>query len=460
MIFSSTLFLFYFLPAVLLVYFLVPEKAKNVVLFLFSLLFYAWGEPVYILLMLFSILFNYTCGLALGRYQQYKKQILTGSVVVNLGLLFFYKYIDFFIGSIINPLIPGNLPLLHLALPIGISFYTFQAMSYVIDVYRGKAQPQKNVISFGTYVALFPQLIAGPIVRYTTIEEQLKKRTISAKGIYSGILCFVIGLSKKVLIANNIGMLWDTMHTAEYLSVVSAWLGILAFTFQIYFDFSGYSDMAIGLGQMFGFEFEKNFNYPYTSQSITDFWRRWHISLSSWFKEYVYIPLGGNRVSSSRMRLNLFIVWGLTGFWHGASFNFIMWGLYYAVLLIIEKEFLKKYLEKLPGLLQSMYSLFFVVIGWVFFAATDLGDAFRYLGAMFGFTGNKLMDSTAQYSLRSYLIILIIAAVASHPYVKNQCTKLVNKNPWYAFVPILALFFLCLIYLAGASYNPFLYFRF
>lgn len=458
MIFSCTLFLFYFLPAVLLTYYLVPQKAKNIILLLFSLVFYAWGEPIYIGIMLFSILFNYACGLALGKFQQ-KKLILIGSVIINLGILFFFKYTDFFLGSILNPLIPGSIPLTGIALPIGISFYTFQTMSYVIDVYRGKASPQKNLISFGTYVALFPQLIAGPIVRYTSIEQQLENRQITAKGICTGILYFIIGLSKKVLLANNIGLLWDTMHGAEHLSFVSAWLGIFAFTFQIYFDFSGYSDMAIGLGRLFGFQFEQNFNYPYIARSITDFWRRWHISLSSWFKEYVYIPLGGNRVSPSRMRFNLLIVWGLTGFWHGASFNFIMWGLYYAVLLILEKEIFGERLKKLPKLLQNGYTLLFVMIGWVFFAANDFEDAFRYLGAMFGFSGN-LIDSAARYAFASYGRMLLICLIAMLPFGKKIGTKLFQKSPLLVLVPAILLFFLCLTYLAGASYNPFLYFRF
>ncbi len=458
MIFSSTLFLFYFLPTVLFIYYLVPKKKNNLVLLLFSLVFYAWGEPIYIGIMLFSILFNYTCGLALGKFQQ-KKLILIGSVIINLGILFFFKYTDFFLDSILNPLIPGSIPLLRIALPIGISFYTFQTMSYVIDVYRGKASPQKNLISFGTYVSLFPQLIAGPIVRYTSIEQQLENRQITAKGICTGILYFIIGLSKKVLLANNIGPLWDAMHGAEHLSFVSAWLGIIAFTFQIYFDFSGYSDMAIGLGRLFGFQFEKNFNYPYIASSITDFWRRWHISLSSWFKEYVYIPLGGNRVSPSRMRFNLLIVWGLTGFWHGASFNFIIWGLYYAVLLILEKEIFGKRLKNLPKLLQICYTLLFVMIGWVFFATNDFGDAFRYLSTMFGFSGN-LIDSAARYAFSSYRRMLLICLIAMLPFGKKIGTKLFRKNPLWVLVPAILLFFLCLTYLAGASYNPFLYFRF
>ncbi len=457
MIFSSILFLFYFLPLVLLVYYCVPKSSKNLVLFLFSLVFYAWGEPVYIILMLFSILFNYLCGLQLGKKKS--RGILILSVAVNLGMLLFFKYTDFFI-SVVNGVFSCHIPLLQLALPVGISFYTFQTMSYVIDVYRGKVAPQKNVISFGTYVALFPQLIAGPIVRYSTIEKQLSDRKVTKKDITSGIICFVIGLSKKVLIANQIGTLWDQMQASSQLSVLSAWLGIIAFAFQIYFDFSGYSDMAIGLGKMFGFTFDQNFRYPYISCSITDFWRRWHISLSTWFKEYVYIPLGGNRVSPSRTRLNLIIVWGLTGFWHGASFNFIVWGLYYAALLILEKEFLGNQIKKLPKFLQTGYTLCFVLIGWVFFASDTLTSAFRYLGAMFGINSAGFMDHAAAYALDSYQTILFIALLAMLPAGKRIAQKLVNKNPLYALIPVLVLCFLCLVYLADASYNPFLYFRF
>lgn len=457
MIFSSTLFLFYFLPIVLLVYYRVPHKAKNLVLFLFSLVFYAWGEPVYITVMLFSILFNYICGLALGKRK--KRSILVASISVNLGILIFFKYSDFFI-EMANTLFFCRIPLLKLSLPIGISFYTFQTMSYVIDVYRGNAAPQKSLISFGTYVALFPQLIAGPIVRYSSIEKQLANRRATKQDITSGIICFVIGLSKKVLIANQVGLLWDTINASEQLSVVSAWLGILAFTFQIYFDFSGYSDMAIGLGKLFGFTFEKNFNYPYISRSITEFWRRWHISLGTWFKEYVYIPLGGNRVSPARMRVNLLIVWGLTGFWHGASFHFIVWGLYYGGLLILEKEHLGKIIQRLPKLLQMGYTFFFVVIGWVLFASETLMGAFRYLGAMFGFAGSVLIDSAAKYAFGSYKTVFFIALIAMLPAGKRIADKVFKRNPLTALLPMILLFFLCMIYLANSSYNPFLYFRF
>lgn len=455
LIFSSLFFLLFFLPAALCVYYLVPKKCRNAVLLIFSLIFYAWGEPVYIGLMVLSILFNYVCGLLVTK----QKWVLVLSVIGNLAGLFFFKYAGFFANTV-NGMFSTQIPLLNLALPVGISFYTFQAMSYVIDVYRGDVSPQKNIISFGTYISLFPQLIAGPIVRYRTIDEQLSHRKVTAEGLYRGILSFVVGLGKKVLIANNIGMLWDTMHAATSLSVASAWLGIVAFSLQIYFDFSGYSDMAIGLGRMFGFTFEKNFNYPYTAKSITDFWRRWHISLSTWFKEYVYIPLGGNRVSPMRKRLNLLIVWVLTGFWHGASFNFLIWGLYYAVLLILEKDVLNKYIKKLPALLQTAYALLLVLIGWVFFACDTLGEAIRYLGTMFGVGATGVFDASACYALITNGFMLLLGIVAMLPFIKNRIKPCAEKNPLYLLVPCLVIFFLCVVYLADASYNPFLYFRF
>ena len=455
MIFSSMFFLLFFLPLVLGVYYVIHPKVKNAVLLLFSLIFYAWGEPIYIFLMVFSILFNYICGL----FVEKRKWVLVLSIIGNLAGLFFFKYTDFFLGTI-NSTLGTGIPLLNLALPVGISFYTFQAMSYVIDVYKGDVRPQKNIVSFGTYISLFPQLIAGPIVRYRTIDEQLSHREITAEKVARGIVSFVIGLGKKVLIANNIGLLWDTMYASGNITVVSAWLGIIAFALQIYFDFSGYSDMAIGLGRMFGFEFEKNFDYPYTSTSITDFWRRWHISLSTWFKEYVYIPLGGNRVSPMRRRLNLLIVWCLTGFWHGASFNFLFWGLYYAVLLIIEKEFLGKYIEKLPKFIQNIYALLFVLIGWVFFACETMPDAISYLGMMFGFGATGFADASTYYFLNSYIITIEIGVVAMLPLAKKMIKPHFEKNALCVLAPCAVIFFLCMAYLADASYNPFLYFRF
>ncbi len=455
MIFSSILFLMYFLPLVLGVYYIVPDKFKNSILLIFSLIFYAWGEPVYICLMAFSIVFNYICGL----YVEGRKNILVLSVVGNLAGLLFFKYTNFFISTT-NSLFRADIPLLNLALPVGISFYTFQAMSYVVDVYRGNAQKQKNIISFGTYIALFPQLIAGPIVRYSTIDEQLSHRKVTSEKLSRGIVTFIVGLGKKVLIANNIGMLWDTVSASESLSVVSAWLGIFAFALQIYFDFSGYSDMAIGLGRMFGFEFEKNFNYPYISTSITDFWRRWHISLGTWFKEYVYIPLGGNRVSPTRKKVNLLIVWLLTGFWHGASFNFILWGLYYAILLMLEKDVYGKYLVNLPRFVKTCYAMFFVLIGWVFFASPTVSDSFRYLGAMFGITRGGFISDETLYAFASYKIVFAVGISAMLPLGKKYLAPLWKKNPLWLLVPCIAVFILCVAYLADASYNPFLYFRF
>lgn len=463
MVFSSIFFIFYFLPAILAVYFLAPKRHRNLVLFLGSLIFYAWGEPVYVALMLFSTAFNYFAGRKIGRMEQQaqKKRVLTISVVVNLAILVFFKYTNFFLG-LINTALPWDIPYLNLALPIGISFYTFQTMSYVIDVYRGKVAAQKNFINFGTYVTLFPQLIAGPIVRYSTIEKQLTSRRETIEGFSSGLMCFAAGLAKKVLIANNIGLLWDSVHATALpeLSALSAWLGIIAFAFQIYFDFSGYSDMAIGLGRMFGFEFEQNFNYPYISKSITDFWRRWHISLSTWFKEYVYIPLGGNRTGRGRAHLNILIVWVLTGFWHGASFNFLAWGLYYALLLMLEKDVLAKLLNKLPKAVGTVYTLFFVLIGWVLFASDSLTESIGYLKVMFGLSGAGAVSPMFFYDVLSNMVLLVIAAAASLPFGAKIGRRYVQKSPAAAVIPVAVVLILCTAYLVDAGYNPFLYFRF
>ena len=455
MIFSSLLFLAYFLPLVLGIYYAIHPKLKNAVLLTASLIFYAWGEPLYIGLMVFSVIFNYLFGLVVKN----RKSILALSVIVNLSGLFFFKYTDFFLNTA-NNIFGTDIPMLNLALPVGISFYTFQAMSYVIDVYRGDVEPQKNIISFGTYIALFPQLIAGPIVRYRTIDEQLNERSVTAEKVAKGIAVFVIGLGKKVLIANNIGKLWDSMYAASDISVVSSWLGIIAFALQIYFDFSGYSDMAIGLGRMFGFEFEKNFNYPYISTSITDFWRRWHISLGTWFKEYVYIPMGGNRVSAPRKMFNIFTVWILTGFWHGAGFNFILLGLYYAVILILEKNVYGKLLEKLPKAFKLIYSWLLVLIGWVFFASETLSDAVRYLGSMIGIGGNGFFDGVSLYAFTSYFVVLVVGIMGMLPLCKNKLKPLWDKKPFVILGLLIIIYFLSVAYLADASYNPFLYFRF
>ncbi len=464
MVFSSILFLFYFLPAILILYYLAPKKNRNTVLFFGSLFFYAWGEPVYVVLLILSTIINYYTGIAIERTYKNKKlqkKVLTTGIVVNLFGLVVFKYTDFII-TLLNTVLHINIPLVGIKLPIGISFFTFQTMSYIIDVYRKNAKAQKSYIAFGTYVALFPQLIAGPIVRYNSIDEQLTRRRETIEGFTSGITCFSAGLAKKVLLANNIGLLWENISSMPVteISVLSSWLGILSYALQIYFDFSGYSDMAIGLGRMFGFEFEKNFEYPYISKSITEFWRRWHISLSTWFKEYVYIPLGGNRVSTKRMYLNLLIVWTLTGMWHGAGVNFLAWGVYYALILILEKSFLHKFLDKLPSLLKVTYTMAIVLVGWVFFASPTMSVALDYLKIMFGIGGTPSIDGVFLYNLRSYALLLIAGIFAMLPYPKtiwNKHTK--GKNAIVLTAVILGLV-VCTAYLVDSSYNPFLYFRF
>ena len=467
MVFSSLTFLLLFLPAVLLVYFAVPRQGKNAVLFLFSLLFYAWGEPVYVVLMIFSTVLDYTCGRLVEKYRGTSKQKigLLISVFVNLGLLFFFKYTDFFIGTI-NDIFGANIPLLNLPLPIGISFYTFQTMSYTIDVYRGEANMQKNIISFGAYVSLFPQLIAGPIVRYQDIADQLDKRTHSFDKFGDGVKRFVTGLGKKVLLANNIGLLWSTISetNAASLTTVGAWLGIIAFAFQIYFDFSGYSDMAIGLGKIFGFDFLENFNYPYISKSVTEFWRRWHMSLGTWFRDYIYIPLGGNRKGLPIQIRNIAIVWLLTGFWHGASWNFVLWGVFYGVLLVFEKLFLLKRLKKAPAFIGHIYTMLAVLLGWVLFAFDDFGKVFAFLKVMLG-GGAGFVSNEALYQLLSYLPLIVICVIASTPLMKKLYEKMTSKCGEGVLltadtVRILGLSALSVAYLISGSYNPFLYFRF
>ena len=465
MVFSSLLFMFLYLPVVLAIYYLVPRRWRNLWLFLVNLVFYAWGEPVYILLMLFSICVNYAAGLLVERHREEKKKakrILIADIVLNLGMLGFFKYYDFFAVTLSG--IPGlYIPKLGLALPIGISFYTFQTMSYPIDVYRGDAKAQRSFISFGTFVALFPQLIAGPIVRYKDIADQLSFRAGGIEQFASGVRRFTVGLAKKVLLANNLGSLWDTykLLPASQLTTAGAWLGILAFSFHLYFDFSGYSDMAVGLGQMLGFEFLGNFNYPYTAKSITDFWRRWHISLSSWFRDYLYFPLGGSRCSNRRLVFNLMVVWAATGIWHGANWNFMLWGIYYGVLLVLEKLVWGKALDKLPSPLKHLYTLVLVLIGWALFAIEDFSALGPYLGAMFGFVGSGMTGGALFYHLRSYAVMLLLAGVGSTPVVK----KLWHSLPDLAqkiLGPLLMLAGLLLstAYLVDGTYNPFLYFQF
>ncbi|MBQ6171923.1 MAG: MBOAT family protein [Clostridia bacterium] len=473
MLFSSLLFLFCFLPVTLLIYYICPRGKKNAfkntVIFIASIIFYAWGEPMYIFLMLFTILHNYIFALFIDKYRQSRpkaaKALIIVSIILNIGCLGFFKYCNFFISNI-NNLFGLGIDFLEIALPIGISFYTFQTMSYTIDVYRGITDVQKNPISFGAYVTFFPQLIAGPIVQYKTIAEQLDNRTDEYKKFGDGVKIFTVGLAKKVLLANNIGALWDTVSTLPQseMTVVTAWLGIIAFSFQIYFDFSGYSDMAIGLGRMFGFEFSINFNYPYISQSVTEFWRRWHISLGSWFKEYIYIPLGGNRVKTWRHILNIFVVWFCTGFWHGAGWNFIIWGLYFGVLLLIEKYFLFKWLWSIPRIFRHIYLLITVIIGWVFFAIEDMGVVGRYLATMFGFGGVPFADDRAIYLLYTnavILVILIFASMPTIPFIKQKILPKFEKP--VAVITIAACvvaWFLSTASLVSGSYNPFLYFRF
>ena len=473
MVFSSLTFLLCYLPAVLIVYYLMPNRhlapngGKNLVLFVFSLLFYAWGEPIYMGLMLFSTLLDYCCGRAAEKYRGTKraKIALIVSVSVNLGLLCLFKYTDFLLTTI-NGLFGLSLPLLNLPLPIGISFYTFQTMSYTIDVYRGDTKAQRNIISFGAYVSLFPQLIAGPIVRYQTIAEQIDGRTHTSDLFSSGIKRFVCGLAKKVLLANNIGLLWNTIEQTDItkLTVVSAWLGVIAFAFQIYFDFSGYSDMAIGLGRMFGFTFCENFDHPYISKSITEFWRRWHISMGTWFRDYVYIPLGGNRRGLKIQIRNIAVVWLLTGFWHGAAWNYVLWGVFYGILLIAEKFFLLDRLKKLPSFVGRIYTMFCVLIGWGLFAIEDFSRLGGYFGAMFGACAG-FCGSDTLWLLVSYLPLLSVCAIASTPILPKVYKRL-NERCVSAVMTAADSFgivcgsLLSTAYLISGSYNPFLYFRF
>ena len=464
MVFSSLTFLLCFLPCVLAVYFLAPKKAKNAILFAFSLLFYAWGEPVYVGLMIFSTVLDYCCGRAVDRFRGTPKARLglLVSVTVNLSLLCLFKYADFFIETL-NGIFGAGIPLLELPLPIGISFYTFQTMSYTIDVYRGDAKVQKNIISFGAYVSLFPQLIAGPIVRYQTIADQIDERSHSFDKFGEGVKRFVCGLGKKVLLANNIGLLWSAVSSSGDLTVVSAWLGIVAFAFQIYFDFSGYSDMAIGLGKMFGFDFLENFDHPYCAKSVTEFWRRWHISMGTWFRDYVYIPLGGNRKGLSVQLRNIAIVWLLTGFWHGASWNYVLWGVFFGVILIVEKFFLLDKLKKAPALVGHIYTLLCVALSWVLFAFEDIGKGWAYFKVMFG--GAALCDTAAVYQLLSYLPLLLLCAVAAAPLgarlyhrLEEKCSAGLMAAADVSGISVVA--GLAVAYLISGSYNPFLYFRF
>lgn len=465
MVFSSLLFLFMYLPVVLLIYYAIPRKFRNLFLFFANLVFYGWGEPIYVTLMLFSTIVDYTCGHFIDKYRLTNKKAAKAWVIVsatvNLSLLGFFKYAGFLTDTL-NALGFFNFPSIEVPLPIGISFYTFQTMSYSIDVYRGDAPVQRNIITFGTYVALFPQLIAGPIVRYKDVAYQLDHRKETLDDFTKGVRLFCIGLGKKVLIANQMGLMWDSIRES---GEVNGWLGsligILGYAFQIYFDFSGYSDMACGLGNMLGFEFLKNFDYPYISKSITEFWRRWHISLGTWFREYVYIPLGGNRKGVFRQIINLLIVWFLTGFWHGASFNFILWGLYFGVILIIEKFVLKKWLDKAPAFVQYIYSLPLILFGWVIFYFVDLKELAEFAATLFAFSGPVIGESALSTTI-SYLPLLVIAGISSTPLMYKLHGKIKNNKVKIAVDTLFCIFilFVCTASLVNQSYNPFLYFRF
>lgn len=466
MVFASVPFLFVFLPAVLAAYFLCPRRWHNAVLLVFSLFFYAWGEPVYILLMLCSITVSFLAGRALGRTHTpaRRRAVLSASVAYHLLTLGFFKYADFLIGTV-NSLFGLSLPLLSLPLPIGISFYTFQTLSYIVDVYRGVCAPQRRWDWLAMYVSLFPQLIAGPIVRYQTVEQQIAHRTISRAQCAEGVRRFTAGLVKKVLLANNIGLVFTQImgNGALPQSVLAAWVAVAAYTFQIYFDFAGYSDMAIGLGKLFGFTFEENFNLPYLSHSITEFWRRWHISLGTWFRDYVYIPLGGNRYGWGRQLFNIAVVWLLTGLWHGASWNFVLWGAYYAVLLMVEKLGLLRVLACLPRLLQHAYALFFIVVGWALFACTGPGQLSGVFGALFRLSGVPLYDASSLFLLKNNALLWLLLVFASTASFARLHTHLLSRR-WYAEalcpLGLAAALLACTAFIVSGSFNPFLYFRF
>ena len=461
MVFSSLHFLYLFLPLAMLAHLLAPRPFKNAVLLAFSVYFYAWGEPIYAALMLISVAWNYLTGLQLAvrTRPSARRAALAGAVAVNLAVLGFFKYAGFLVENL-NALLGLRLANPNLPLPIGISFYTFQALSYVIDVYRGKAKPQRSFVSFATYITMFPQLVAGPIVKYADIEDQLTRRRTSLAQCGQGLERVILGLSKKVLLANNLGLLADAVNAMPAPSMLSAWLGAVAYAMQIYFDFSGYSDMAIGMGRMLGFSFAENFDYPYQARSVTEFWRRWHISLSGWFRDYVYIPLGGNRVRPGRHMLNLLVVWMLTGLWHGASYNFVLWGLYYGALLILEKYLTGKALSKLPGGAARAVTLLLVTLGWVIFSHTDFAAMGAALGNLAGIGCSSFADRAFLYLLRSNLLLLALGALCCGPGVRQWQLRLSGRRPVLATARFAALLIACTASLVRNSYNPFLYFRF
>lgn len=463
MLFSSLTFLFCFFPLVVLIYFMLRPALQNYFLLLASLFFYAWGEPKYLLIMLAVIVINYLAGIGIEYFSQRKKLMLASSILLNLSILGFFKYTDFLIENI-NLVFKSNLPLLHIALPIGISFYIFQSMSYTIDVYKETVQPQKNILKFALYVSLFPQLIAGPIVKYRDIANEIDNRNVSLQDVVDGLKRFIIGLSKKVILANTMGEVADTIYATGTNNITAdiAWLGAITYSLQIFFDFSGYSDMAIGIGKMFGFKFLENFNYPYIANSVTDFWRRWHISLSSWFKEYLYIPLGGNRVSVLRRNINLFVVFFATGLWHGASWNFIVWGLWHGFFLISEKYFLKASFKNSiwSKILRHIYVILIFVIGWVFFRADNLYNSLNYLKVMFGFTTTAIVPFTLEYYLTQKVVLIGIVALLlcydwkSPKFIESQWLEPIKMG--YCVLLML----ISITFIAYAGYNPFIYFRF
>ncbi len=463
MVFASITFLYYFLPMFLILYFVVPKKYKNIVLLIFSIIFYFYGEPKYILLMLIEVLFSYFMTLSLEKNKS--KSLLGVIISFHIFLLCVFKYFNFIITNI-NSIFDGNISLLNIVLPIGISFYTFQIISYEVDVYRGKVKASKSLIDYMTYVFLFPQLIAGPIVRYETVSKELKSRKVTLEDFSYGVNRFIIGLFKKVVIANNIGELCNILNGSSEVSVLLYWILGISYMLQIYFDFSGYSDIAIGIGRMIGFKFPENFNYPYIADSVTDFWRRWHMTLSSWFRDYVYIPLGGNRVSTLKHIRNILVVWMLTGLWHGASWNFIIWGIYFGVILIIEKYFLNKILEKLPRVIRNIYAMFIVMISFIIFSSDDISSALTVIKGLFSFSSLKLSNDFMIYYIRSYGVILTGGLVLCTPLIKNAINKLRENKILNYIINIFEVIVLVLIFviitsmLIDSSYNPFLYFRF
>ncbi len=461
MVFSSIFFIFCFLPVFMLIYYLLPGKLRNIALILGSLIFYAWGEPVYVILMLFSSVFNYYMAMELDNpdSEKSRKGNLIFTIVINLVILVFFKYYGFLLDSLGN-VIGVTIPHPELSLPIGLSFYTFKNLSYIFDVYMGKIASQHNFLTFAVYSTMFPHMAAGPIVRYADIEEQLERRPLSITKLGIGAELFIKGLAKKVLLADNLAGIFADISSVGSMSVLTSWIGVFVFTMQIYFDFSGYSDMAIGLGKMLGFDFQKNFDYPYISTSVSEFWRRWHISLGSWFRDYIYIPLGGNRVSAVKHIRNILVVWALTGLWHGASWNFVLWGLYYGLFLLLEKYVLNRFLPRLPAFVCQIYTMLAVMIGWVFFSQTSFSALGSYLGTMFGIGASGFADTAALYYLRSGLILFIISILACRPGLYQHFRRLLQRRPRVAIAVNFILLALSIAFMVYNSYTPFLYLKF